>query len=335
MSETASRREFRDLLTAIQEGVPRNLPRVEVMRAIANKERLHQFMQLGLHADLAAVDFDKVREALLIKQNPYLANIVRPLCDYPPDFQLKSWQEQAEIMTATYPELSTGGLFEMANEWLSAANTIFDQSSVHPITQEVIRHFEGLVVFPLPGKVATKFGLGNLWDDVSKGRRGKGLWGRLCERILFPRLRTKLPVPFYNFLKGQMGSDCFLPEDVLVPWFQKLEAKTAGDFAIRPIGFGKRLAGYAVQASRWEIENILGGIPGCTWITGNALLTNPDRLPVHEHLWLDIPGDRYRFEGFREFGHAPFFSCDEIGELCFAAPVESAAACFGSVVLAR
>jgi hypothetical protein len=305
-----------------------------VQQLIANGDIVRMLLS---SPNLKGVDRKRLRELLQqsVLVNPYAAEIARPAWDYPPDFQLKSWQEQVEILIGAYPELNADGLPKMVGTWLSAANTIFDHESAHPITQEAIRHFEGLVVFPLPGKVAAKLGLGDLWEDVSRQHKGKGLWGKLCEEILFPRIKPKLPVPFYNYCKGQMGAGRFLPEDVLVPWFQEIEANIEGDFAVRPIGFGRRLAGYSVQASRWEIENIISGIPGCTWITGNALLTNPDRLRRYGHLWLNMPGDRYRFEGSREFDHALYFRRNNDGLNFDASHVEDVYGSCGSVVFAR
>jgi len=42
MSETASLGEFRDLLTAVQEGVPTDLTRPQVQSAISNKRQAAQ-----------------------------------------------------------------------------------------------------------------------------------------------------------------------------------------------------------------------------------------------------------------------------------------------------
>jgi len=307
----------------------------------ATKGKLHKLLQLGLRADLASVDLSKVEEVFAIGQNPF--SIVAPAWDYPPDFTMKPWEEQLAVLQEAYPKLSADGLSEMAQEWLTRKE-IWEQSSAHGKTGSVINHYDGLAVFPLPGKAAKKFGLGDLWSDVARGVKGKalwgkqseGLWGKLCEEVLFPQFAPKFPVPFVNYRKGQMGSDRFLPEDILPSWFQEMESAVSGDFACRPMSFGRRLAGYSVQAARWEIENIIAGISGSSWVTGNTLLAHPDRLPGYGHLWLDCPGDRYRFGDSRGFGSAPYFSRRVGGEFYFYAYGVSYAYAFdGSVFLAR
>ncbi len=271
--------------------------------------------------------------------NPHLDHIVKPVWGYPLDFQLESWEKQAEILETAYPELSTAGLAEMAALWPND-HPIWEQSSVHPRTGESIRDFESLAVFPLPGKTAVKYmGLDNsrdFWEDVELGIKGGGLWGRLCKEILFPRFKPKFPVLFSDSQGREMGSDRFLPEDVLVSWFQELET-IKGDFACRPIGFG-RLVGYAVKAARWEIENVIAGIPGCTWIIGNVLLVNFNRLPgyCHLHFFFGCPGDRYRFGDFPNFVRAPCFLPGNVKGLRFASSVNvNANGCRGSVFLVR
>lgn len=233
--------------------------------------------------------------------NPYAGKIVRPAWDYPEDWRMKEWGKQLEIFQKAYPQLDPTGLPEMAKHYL-------DQSDLWSMTFEFrdkkVRLFDGLLVFLLPGKAAAKLGLGDLWADVKRGI--KGLWGKLCEDVLFKHLASQFP-DFKNYRAGEMGSDRFLPTDEVAQWLQKLEADTAGDFACRPCNFGRRLAGHAVVASRWAAENLLGGIATPSWVNGNGLVTHPERLNRYGVLWIDNAGDQYRFGGARTFGDAPSF----------------------------
>lgn len=247
----------------------------------------------------------------LIKQlgcvNPYADKIVEPQCDYPPSWQMKGWEEQTKLLSGFYPDLNSDGLAEQAKRYL-------DQPELWAATFEFrgrkVRLFDGLFVFPLPGKVAAKRVIGDLWADVALGIKGDGLWGKLCEEILFTPLAKQFP-GFFNLHRSEMGSDRFLPLDEVFQWLQQLEAQIPGDFACRPCNFGRRLAGHAVVASRWAAEHLLSAIVTPSWVNGNGLLTHPDRLTDYDYLWIDNAGDQYRFEDARAFGGAPCFHRDD------------------------
>ncbi len=267
-----------------------------------------------------------------ILTNPF--SVVSPARDYPEGYMPLGWEEQLAVLKSSYPELSTDGVAEMAAMW-PADHEIWSASSPHAKTGTVINHFDFLCVFPLPGKVAERYDLGDLWADVELGTEGTGLWGKLCEEILFSRLEPRIPVPLYNHRKNAMGSDRFLPEDGLATWLRELEASTPGDFAVRPASWGRRLAGYSVKAARWEIQNIISGIPGCAFIVGNAILADPKRSPRYGILNQDCPGDKYRFEDSHAFVLAPCFLRLD-AEFHFASyVVADAGETCGSVVLAR
>jgi hypothetical protein len=244
--------------------------------------------------------------------NPHADKIVRPAWNYPPKWQgMKSWKEQIAALCSLPPfsGLNPVGLPEMAKSYL-------EQKELWSLTFKREGHsqpyllYDGLVVYALPGKVAAKLGIGDLWADVAKGRKGKGLWGKLCEKILFPQFVLPADNPrfpaFWNNRMNAMGSDRFMPLESIAQWFQEQEAQIKGDFACRPFNFGRRLAGYAVCASCWEAENLLGGFASPVWLTAQALVTNPGRLPRSGILAIDC-SDLYRFEDDREALHAPCF----------------------------
>lgn len=249
--------------------------------------------------------------------NPYADKIVKPDWDYPPGWQMTSWQEQLDVLQGFYPKLNPAGLAEQAKYYLGQAQ-LGQQTFLCELTGQDVRLWDGLLVFPLPGRFAHKMNFGNLWADVERSRIGQGLWGKLCEEVLFPQLASKFP-GFINYQAGEMGSDRFLPIKPVTSWLQKLEERTEGDFACRPFNFGRRLAGHAVLSSRWIAENKLSGIVTPTWLNGQGLLTSPDRLPDYGHLWPDCAGDRYRFKGTHGFRRAPYFIHASGVRLVFAA----------------
>lgn len=239
-------------------------------------------------------------------KNPF--GIVKASWDYPEDFTMLDWNDQLEALLAIFPDFDAGEIEKQAKFWLEQTE-LWEQRFVFSKTGKEVSVYDGLAVSILPGRAAAKFGIGDLWEDVAKGRKGNGLWGLLCEEHLFPELaKIFSPLPFKNYRKGEMGSDRFLPLDLVVKWYRELEKSTKGDFIVRPFSFGRRLAGYSVEASRWEVENLFHGVPTPTWLNGQAILTNPHRFPSSgHHLVLDCGGAHYRFEDGSEFGNAPFF----------------------------
>lgn len=241
--------------------------------------------------------------------NPFSNLIVTPTLDYLPDFQMLSWQEQLRELRRALSELSVDGLTEQADFYLSQTKLWSQQFEFRG---RQVPLWDGLLVFPLPGKVVQKLNWGNLWEDLAKGREGQGLWGSLCEEVLFPDLSKKF-LQFTNFRELQMCSDRFLPLESVSQWLQELEAQIPGDFALRPFNFGRKLAGYGVTASRWEAENLLSGIVTPSWCNGWGLFTHLQRLPKSGYLWIDNAGDQYRFEDDRKFRSVPYFGRDAAG----------------------
>lgn len=270
----------------------------------------------------------------LIKQlgivNPHAAEIVEPKWDYLPNFEMKGWEEQAKRLLSFYPDLNPDGLAEQAKYYLEQTEL---WAATFEFRDKQVRLFDGLLVFPLPGKVAA-LGIGDLWADVKRGTKGQGLWGKLCEDVLFPHLARRFP-DFHNYRAGAMGSDRLLPTEEVAAWLQKLEADAPGDFACRPCNFGRRLAGYAVLASRWEAEHRLSGIVPPSWVNGNGLLTHPDRLNRYGVLWIDNAGDHYRLEDARTFVNAPYFRRHDAKLRFGASPVDNARGFYGTVFVLR
>lgn len=241
-----------------------------------------------------------------LELNP--CEVVIPACDYPSDWKVSHWEEQFEQLRTIYPELEADGneLLEMAKRYITSAR-IWSAKHHHQASKQDIRLFDGLAVFPLPGRAAKRYGIGDLWADVAKDEKGVGLLSRLCQEILFPHLNpTVLFGSFDSFFRA-LKCDQLLFQQSIAKWYQELETKTQGDFICRPVSFGRCLAGYSAEASLWEIDNILAGcIAGDLWGLGNSLLTNAGRLRSGT-LALQALGNLRSYEG--DGGRAPAAAC--------------------------
>ena len=305
MSGRASSGQVKDLALGIGHGVPSDMSAEDAKRCLGKMDLVHRWTRLGIEHDLANVNFDAVEALLCCPQPPPNPHpIVKPTRKNPDGWRMMSWREQLAALQDAFSGLDATGLPEMAEGYLGQhglMSLIFkreDYDKPYPL-------WDGILVFALPGKAAKKLGIGNLWADVAKGPKGKGLWGRLCENVLFPQFtlpRDKPRFPsFNNYRAGEMGSDRFKPETSVATWLQGVEAQTKGDFACRPCSFG-HLAGYSVQAARFEAEKLLA-VTAPTWLF-QYLVADPSCI-TPESLWPDAGGDCYRFEDSRDFAYAP------------------------------
>ncbi|MFA6963374.1 MAG: hypothetical protein WC227_01515 [Patescibacteria group bacterium] len=245
--------------------------------------------------------------------NPHADQIEKSTWDYPSNFEMKDWKTQFNILNDIYPGFNADGLQEMAEGWL-ADKAIWEETYdcwIHDAKKPL---YDGLLVFLLPGRVAKARLSSDLWSDIKKGREGEGVWGQLCEEMLFPHFAENDRYNgFVNWREGKMGSDHFHPTVPVAIWLEQLEAQAKGDFVCRPYSFGRATAGHSVQSSRWHIENIHNGISGPTWINGQALQTHPERLPNASCLWMNNGGDQYRLADGLRFLDTPYFCRSDDG----------------------
>jgi len=312
MSGRASSGQVKDLALGIGAGVPSDVSAEDAERCLGGMGLVHCWTRLGIENDLTRVDFDAVEELLRTfshsdPPNPYL--ITNPTRNYSDNWKMLDWQDQLAALQNAFPALDTTGLPEMAEGYLSQ-HGLMSQTFKREGYDRSFPLWDGLLVFALPGKVASKLGIGDLWVDVAKGPKGKGLWGQLCENVLFPQFTLPLDNPrfpgFYNYCAGEMGSDHFKPEASVAKWLQELEGQVKGDFVCRPCNHGRRLAGYSALAARFEAENRLGGLTAPTWLFQYLIADQSCLTP--NSLWPDAGGDCCRFGGSREFDRAPYFA---------------------------
>lgn len=247
--------------------------------------------------------------------SPYTHGIINEsILDYPPGWQMLDWKTQLDVLQDVFPYLDATGLREMAEGY--AVQDIWSLPLGRPGYNKCYPLWDGLMVFALPGRVAAKRWDLDLWADIARGSEDNGLWGRLCREVLFPQFTLPSDNPKYaNFSDESFfitESDRFRPEASVAQWLQDLEARTEGDFSCRPCNLGRRFAGYSVKASRWEAENLLGGLAAPTWLEAQYLLADPNCLADGFLRW-DAGGDQLRF-GYGEphlFDHACCFERDE------------------------
>ncbi|MEX0621880.1 MAG: hypothetical protein WD187_02720 [Candidatus Woykebacteria bacterium] len=153
---------------------------------------------------------------------------------------------------------------------------------------------DGLFVVPKPSSIAAKLGI--TVDPLVEG------YGQLLEGSLLDRLEKQRK--FKNYRAGQLTPDRVRMRQSAADEIRKLEAEQPeGDFLVFPAQTGMKWGGYSPQNARWDIEHKSENeFPLPAWCVGHILLTNPGRLEAYEILWIDCPGDEYRFEGEVGFG---------------------------------
>ena len=185
-----SRDQVAELHAAIIQLLPRDLTADEVQRWVRNKTGLGEALRQALKP---AVTEPRV--------NPYAGEIKKPAWNYPPEWQgMTSWEKQLAELQGIFPELNPDGLSETAKGYLDQEE-LWTQAFEREGYNMPYPLYDGLVVFVLPGKAAIRLEIGDLWADVARGRKGNGLWGRLCEEIIFPHIGHKFPA-FENYRQG-------------------------------------------------------------------------------------------------------------------------------------
>lgn len=136
--------------------------------------------------------------------------------------------------------------------------------------------WEGLIVFPLPGRVAEKYGLGNLWEDMEKpfwNRRG--VWAKLFNKILWPKLADRISCA--NWFRKPFRSWQLTLDEEFAFWLRGLEKRVRGDFVCFPYNAGRLLAGYSpIVASKLARRQQAFTLP--TWVNASLFLVSPTRM---------------------------------------------------------
>ena len=194
-------------------------------------------------------------------------------------FYRKGWkltkaEPQVQVLTQeTYPDLALDG----------------SHVKKHASGIVVPKDADGLIVVPKPSSIAAKLGITADW-----GVEG---YGQLLEGSLLDRLGKRRK--FYNYRAGQLTPDRVRMRQSTIDAFRRLEAaQPEGDFLVFAAQTGLKWGGYSPRNARWEMEHKSENeFPLPAWVVGHILLTNPSRLDRNEVLWIDCPGDEYRFGG--------------------------------------
>ncbi|MHB1456752.1 MAG: hypothetical protein ACYC0V_07540 [Armatimonadota bacterium] len=293
--------------------------------------------QIRLISAFAHGEFHQKDTACNSITNPFSKEIIPTFRNYPSGFEMASWQKQAKTLLSigAFSDLSTDGLEEMAERFLSMKQEFWDKSFTFSFSNRSMPLWDGLIVFVLPGKWWAKYEKRKkkLYDDIALGVDGDGYWGFLCEEVLF----TELPkiVQFINCRKGGMRSSRYLPVNDVAIWLQGLESRVPGDFACLPFNLGRRTAGFSVRASRWIAENEINAIVTPTWINGQILITHPNMIDL-DHIMFNNAGDQYRYGADHKFLSAPFFGGNDLDRIEFSTDrINSVYGCYGAVLSTR
>ena len=112
---------------------------------------------------------------------------------------------------------------------------------------------------------------------------------------------------FHNYRVGQMSNTRHRLLGTTKSAMQAAEAAQKGDIIVLPMQLGELYRGQSVDDSRKLIE--MSGSQFClpAFIVGQVLLANPDLLVSRRDLFIDCPGDEYRFERHGRFGESLCF----------------------------
>ena len=158
-------------------------------------------------------------------------------------------------------------------------------------------------------------------------------YGTLGEKVLEGIDSTRR---FYNYRKGELGSDYVRLNAEAREKLQALESKAAPEegklrFHILPVSMGKSLQGYsprnALCTALLSNRLPLGFVQiGCT------LLGWPERLTAYEQMFVDCPADEYNWDARGVWAYCPYFCFDDDELGLFAYDAVTAYEYYGSPV---
>lgn len=196
--------------------------------------------------------------------------------DYPCNCQaLPAWQEQEALIDTLYPGIDHTGLREQAEFFLGQPQ-IWD-ATIEKLTTEgnvQVPVFDGLLVFPWPGKMVQKMYGADLWQEKLYVRDspnyGVTHWQTLLKDVLCPKLLGK-----YKYMASRVadGRPAFVPFQEVIDWFRQNEGEWVGDLACRPVSFGRAWAGEPSEVISY-LRSKLGVIDASVWAIGHGLLTS-------------------------------------------------------------
>jgi len=213
--------------------------------------------------------------------NPFVKEKTDLRYFYPKGWKPTSVEKQLKVLQGCYPELDGSHVTEIA-----AGITIPEDA-------------DGLFVVPKLSSVAAKLGIENPF--------GEG-YGQLLESTVLTHLASTRK--FHNYRAGELTADRVRMRQSAADALRKLEGETPGDFLVFPAQTGKKWGGYSPRNARWEMERGTTEFPSPAWVDGHIVLTNRKRLEKDEHLFVDCPGDEYRFGGAAEFRSCLYFLFD-------------------------
>jgi hypothetical protein len=243
-----------------------NFGRTEIQRLVENADAL---VQIG-NGTLTREVISQIIEQVV---NPFVKEKVEVRYFYPDGWKPTTVEEQLAGLQGFYPDLDGSHVVEIASG------------------MEVPEDADGLFVVPKPSSVAAKLVIENPY--------GEG-YGQLLESTVLAHLASQRK--FKNYRAGELTPDRVRVRQSAADAIRKLEDETPGDFLVFAAQTGKKWGGYSPRNSRWKMERGTAEFALPAWVVGHIVLTNPTRLDKNEHLFIDCPGDEYRFEGEVEFG---------------------------------
>ena len=229
---------------------------------------------------VAEVIVAKTREFSV--SNQFANEEVKSSYAYPAGYEVKTLEQQTDILRQALPELSLGTDVAGHVKFLDEYRT----------TTKLPAGAEGFFIIPRWQKVASTY-------------------GEALKKVLALLAKSR---KFFNYRSGQLGAKQLRQSVRTSAMLAKLAEGQPGDFIVLPAQLGLRHRGRSVRRAR---EVFLANEFGLDAFTvACILLTHSEREQVWEQLHIDCSGDEYSTDAVGQFELAPYFLFID-GELRF------------------
>ena len=203
-------------------------------------------------------DIKSLLMGLTISKDLYTNEEVESNYGYPKDYKPKPPEEQLEIWKKWLPKLSTDK------------------------TEKFIK--EELPKMKLPKDAES-------WFVIPKWQKFGGIYNKAIDKMLKIFFKAKKG-KFHNYRGKELGPDQLRETEKKKKFIAEISKNQPGDFIVIPAQLGLKYKGKSVRRARVLFrENEFGlGL----WELLAILITHPERL-TYEDLWIDCPGDQFRF----------------------------------------
>lgn len=222
-----------------------------------------------------------LKELAMPKGNDYADETVNLAFFYPKGHYIPSLAEQRDRLLAAFPGLNLP----------------------EPVYEHTFqRGFDGVAYHVFPERLGLQF-------DIPDGNHSN--YGKVIEEIILPALAAVYKANghgFYNHLARELGPNLIRLDERSRAIFNQMQEITVMDAFIAPVSLGQLWKPYTYSARNARETCFLSRkfLPQGLAQVGCHLVAIPDRLVSYNDLWIECPGDEYRYAGC-EWECSPFF----------------------------